>query len=107
MKQENNNISSSSSLPSFPCFLLPRWLPQQQRRRGPVSGAEDGARAGAQDGEQRTGAPACPRHQRGVQGAGQDGAAAPEERQTPDQVTDPPPGRGRHPQSGAASARSV
>lgn len=58
---------------------LHRSSPQQQRRRGPDPRAEDGAREGEEDGQQREGAPARARHQRGVQGAGQDGAAAPEE----------------------------
>lgn len=83
-----------------------RSPPQQQRRRGPDPRAEDGEREGEEDGQQRAGAPARARHQRGVQGAGQDGAAAPEERQTSDQAADPSPGGGRHPQSGATSQRS-
>lgn len=48
---------------------------------------------------------ACARHQRSIQGAGADVPAAPEEREAPDQAADPPPGRGSHPQSGAAGPR--
>lgn len=80
-------------------------LLQHPRGRGPEPGAEGRARAREEDGQQRSRAPARAGHQRGVQGTGPHVSAAPEEREAPDQAAGAAPGRGRHPQPGAASQR--
>lgn len=86
-------------------YKINQMLLQHPRGRGPEPGAEGRARAREEDGQQRSRAPARAGHQRGVQGAGPHVSAAPEERETPDQAAGAAPGRGRHPQHGAASQR--